>query len=302
VSNPSGPSVVAIGGGRGLATALRALRRYAGHVTAVVSVADDGGSSGELSKAYGLVAPGDLRKCLVALAPEGRVAADMFEYRFDSGPLAGHSLGNVIITGLAALCGGITPAIEVCSGLLECSGTVLPVSADRLELEATIADGSTIRGQALITASARDIQSVRIVPDDAKATPGVVEAILAADQIVIGPGSLFTSVIPPMLIDEVRQAIASTSASRIYVCNLVGQQAESSGLSAAEHYLALARHGIDCDVMIYHPWGRDAPDSSVIPGDISEIRARAIPCFLADASDPSRHDAGALASALSGIG
>lgn len=293
--------MVAIGGGRGLATALRAARRYADDITAVVSVADDGGSSGELSEAYGLVSPGDLRKCLVALAGEGRITSDMFEYRFDSGPLVGHPLGNLIIAGLTELCGSVLPAIEVCASLLGSSGRVLPVTTERIELEARLPAGHTMRGQARITASAKDIDSVRIIPEDPKPSPGVVEAISVADQIIIGPGSLYTSVVPPLLIAEVRDAVSSSPASKVYVCNLTGQQSESAGLSVADHYRALSAHGIACDVILYHPWGHYAPKEAVLEGDLERLEAVAVACYLADSADPSRHDPGALASALAGL-
>ncbi len=295
------PEVVAIGGGRGLAATLKAVRCYAGAITAVVSVADDGGSSGELSRAYGIVAPGDLRKCLVALATDGSAPSEMFEYRFGSGPLEGHSLGNLIITGLAGMYGGILPSLEVCSAMLGCQGRVLPVTTERLSLEAETADGVTVRSQAVITASATDIRSVRIVPDDAKPTPGVIEAITSADQIVVGPGSLYTSVIPPFLVSGVREAISKSRAVKVYVCNLFGEVAESAGMTVAEHCRALSAHGIFVDKLLYHPWGENAPEGAVMEGRLSDLEIEATPASLADPEDPSRHDTAALSAALSGL-
>ena len=299
-----GPHVVAIGGGRGLATALRAARRYAADITAVVSVADDGGSSGLLSAAYGLVAPGDLRKCLVALAAEDHIAADVFEYRFDAGPLGGHSVGNVVIAGLEAVCGGILPALEACTSLLGCAGRVLPVSTQRMQLEAEVEGGDIVRGQAHITAQATRIRRIRIHPFDSKPAPGVLEAITAANQVIIGPGSLYTSVIPPLLVEGVREAVSESRALKVYVCNLMGQRAESVGLTAVDHYRALIEHGICCDVLLYHPWGRDAPEGAVLEGNLTTLghETKAVACYLADSSDPSSHDPLALATALSNLG
>ncbi len=295
----AGPRVVAIGGGRGLATALRAARRYAGELTAVVSVADDGGSSGALTAAYGLAAPGDLRKCLTALSPESRIVSDLFDFRFGAGPLAGHSLGNLIITGLAEICGGILPAVEVAASILGCEGRVLPVCTEPLALEATLRNGERVAGQAKISASASEIVSVSLRPRDAKPAPGVLEAIEAADQVVIGPGSLFTSVIPPLLVEGMREALEGSRAVRVYVCNLVGQRSETLGMSAADHYRALLSHGLTCDVLVFHPWGREAPEGAVFEGDLAGLEVDARPCYIADSADPTRHDPRALATALS---
>ncbi len=265
----------------------------------MVSVADDGGSSGALTAAYGLVAPGDLRKCLTALSPESRIVSDLFDFRFGTGPLAGHSLGNLIITGLAEICGGILPAMEVAASILGCEGKVLPVCTEPLALEATLRNGRRVAGQAKITASASDIVSVRVNPRDAKPAPGVLEAIEAADQIVIGPGSLFTSVIPPLLVAGVREALRESSAVRVFVCNLVTQRSETLGMTAADHYRALLSHGLACDIVVFHPWGRGAPEGAVLEGELAELEVEARPCYTADSADPSRHDPRALAAALS---
>jgi uncharacterized cofD-like protein len=247
----TGPSVVAIGGGHGLATTLRAARLYAGEVTAVVSVADDGGSSGRLRRIAGMPAPGDLRRCLDALAEEGSTWARAFEYRFTSGDLAGHALGNLVIAGLAEVTGDFVQSLELAASLLGASGRVLPATSTAVVLKADIDGGGEVLGQVNVSETRGFITEVSIVPPDAPAPPAVLAALASADQVVIGPGSLFTSVLAACVVPGIREAlVAGPRGGRVYVCNLRPQTPETAGFSAADHLKAVLAHGIPVDVMV----------------------------------------------------
>jgi 2-phospho-L-lactate transferase/gluconeogenesis factor (CofD/UPF0052 family) len=207
-----GPHVVAIGGGKGLSTALRAIQRYAGQIDAVVTVADDGGSSGRLALGLEIPPPGDIRKCLIALTPEDSVWRDLFEYRFaGDADVTGHSLGNLIIASLADLTGDFRSALRASEKLLGAVGSVIPASAERLHIEAT----------------------------EAVASPEAVEAISLAEQIVVGPGSLYTSVLATLLVPGIAEAINESNARLIYVANVSTQDGETLGMDCADHLDAL---------------------------------------------------------------
>lgn len=251
--------MVALGGGHGLAATLRAVRRYARDVTAVVSVADDGGSSGRLRQAFGLPAPGDLRRCLEALAEPSSVWASAFEHRFEAGELEGHALGNLLIIGLAEALGSFEAALEEVSRLLGVTGRVLPATVGPVVLKADI-DGRVVVGQQEVCYSPGPISSVSIVPPDAATSPEVVDAIRRADQVVLGPGSLFTSVLACCVIPDIRDALAARTAGRVYVANLRPQIPETEGFDLAAHLDALVRHGVRVDVVVYDP--RDLPKGS----------------------------------------
>jgi uncharacterized cofD-like protein len=242
------PRVVAIGGGHGLAATLQAVRRYAREVTAVVSVADDGGSSGRLREALGIPAPGDLRKCLVALAedPDDPVTK-AFEHRFEDG----HALGNLFIAALAAETGDFQQALDQAGRVVHAQGRVLPATEAPVVLKAEAA-GGPVHGQVNVSEAGR-IAHVSLVPPDVRAGPGVVEAIHDADQIVIGPGSLFTSVLAALVVDDVRAALKATAAKKVYVCNLHTQTPETSGYDVAAHVDALVAHQVDPDVVLFDP-------------------------------------------------
>jgi uncharacterized cofD-like protein len=246
-----GPAVVALGGGHGLAATLAAVRRYASAVTAVVSVADDGGSSGRLRQAFDIPAPGDLRRCLVALADPTSPWAGFFEHRFDAGELEGHALGNLVIAGLASALGDFTAALDEAGRLVGCTGRVLPASTNPVVLKADAAGGA-VEGQVKVSSTGR-ISAVSIVPPDAPAHPAVVAAIAAADQVILGPGSLFTSVLAAAVVPEVTKALAATSAQTVYVCNLRPQLPETDGFDVGDHVSALADHGVHPDVVLCHP-------------------------------------------------
>lgn len=245
--------VVAIGGGHGLANTLKAVRLYASEVTAVVSVADDGGSSGRLRNAFGIPAPGDLRRCLVALGDADSRWAQVFEHRFDAAELAGHPVGNLVIAGLARVTGDFQTALDEAGRLVGTAGRVLPATVAPVVLKAE-AESGPVEGQVRVAEASR-IVHVSLVPPDPAAPAAVLEALAAADQIVLGPGSLFTSVLAAAVVPDVRRAIAEAAgrAARVYVCNLRPQEPETAGYDAAAHVEALLAHGIDIDVMVHDP-------------------------------------------------
>jgi len=245
---PTGPAVVALGGGHGTAVTLRAARRYAGRLTGIVSVADDGGSSGRLRQILNVVALGDMRKCLVALADDRSALAQAFEYRFEEGELSGHALGNLILAGLVDTTGGLVEGVKAAAGLLGAAGEVLPATTERVVLKAE-SDGGEVAGQVAVS-QARNIERVSLVPDDAQPPALAVERILAADQVVIGPGSLFTSVLAAAAVGGIAEALSRTDAQRVYVCNLRHQPPETAGFDVAAHFEALARHDVTIDLIL----------------------------------------------------
>jgi len=244
----AGPAVVAIGGGHGTAVTLKAARRYAGRLTGVVSVADDGGSSGRLRELLNVVALGDIRKCLVALADEDSALAIAFGHRYDEGELAGHALGNLILAGLIDATGDLLAGIDEAARLLGAGGEVLPATTEPVVLKAEAALG-TVAGQVAVKATP-DIGTVSLVPADAAPPALALERIAGADQIVIGPGSLFTSVLAAVAVRGVADAVASSKAQVVYVCNLRQEARETEGYDVAAHVAALARHDVAVDVVL----------------------------------------------------
>jgi uncharacterized cofD-like protein len=247
------PAVVALGGGHGTAVTLRAARRYAGQLTAVVSVADDGGSSGRLREILNVVALGDLRKCLVALAAEDSTLALAFEHRFDEGELAGHALGNLILAGLVEATGDLVSGVRAAAELLGAVGDVLPATVERVVLKAEVGNGAAGSGQVagqVAVSRAGNIRTVSLVPGDAGPPQLAIDRILAADQIVIGPGSLFTSVLAAAAVEGIADAVARSRGQRVYVCNLRPQLPETAGFDVAAHLNALSRHNVTVDVVL----------------------------------------------------
>ena len=237
-------SVVAIGGGTGLPNVLKSLKTYAEDITAIVTVADDGGSSGRIRKEFGILPPGDIRNCLMALADSKQIVNDIFQYRFKNGELAGHSLGNLILAALTDIKGDFVEALRELSDLLKIKGKVLPSSIEDVVLFAKVENGEVIEGQSRITKlyNRGGIKNVRIEPEDAEAYLEAVEAIEAADQIIIAPGSLFTSIIPNLLVKGIREALTRSRATKIFICNIVTQLGETDNYSAADHLEAILRH------------------------------------------------------------
>ncbi|HEY2215074.1 MAG TPA: uridine diphosphate-N-acetylglucosamine-binding protein YvcK [Acidimicrobiales bacterium] len=245
----TGPAVVALGGGHGTAVTLRAARRYAGQLTGVVSVADDGGSSGRLRELLNVVALGDMRKCLVALAAEDSALARAFEHRFEEGELAGHALGNLILAGLVESTGDLVAGVRAAADLLGAEGDVLPATVERVVLKSDGVHGE-VAGQVAVS-RAGDIETVSLVPGDAQPPLLAVERIMAADQIIIGPGSLFTSVLAAAAVQGIADAVVRADGQRIFVCNLRPQLPETARFDVSDHVEALARHGVPVDVVLY---------------------------------------------------
>ena len=267
------PAVTAIGGGHGLSVTLRALTSYAGDISGIVSVADDGGSSGRLRKVLGTVPPGDLRKCLVALAPENSLLASLFEYRFHNGELDGHALGNLILTALFERCGDLQIALNEAEKLLSTRGRVLPAAAHPVVLEADTNHGR-VKGQTAVMNSGSILHLV-MQPANPRVPNEVLSAIRNADQIVIGPGSLFTSVIAASGIPAIAREIAKARCPRVYVANLREQPGETAGYDTASHLCALREHGISIDIVLVDPQGLtlgdiESLDVTVEKRDISD--------------------------------
>ena len=246
-----GPRVVALGGGHGLAASLAAARSYASELTAIVSVADDGGSSGRLREALDIPAPGDLRRCLVALSEAGSAWAQVFEHRFDAGELQGHALGNLIIAGLLDATGDMTVALEEAGRVLGAAGRVLPATTSPVVLKAEGKAGE-IEGQVNVQETG-DIRSISLVPPDAAPPPGALAAIAEADQVLIGPGSLYTSVLAVAVVPAINEALTSTKAQKVYIANLRPQLPETAGYTLDDHIRALGRHGVEVDVVVHDP-------------------------------------------------
>lgn len=240
---PAGPSVVAIGGGHGLAEALKAVCRYASDITAVVSVADDGGSSGRLTAGLGIPPPGDIRRCLLALTPDPSIWSELFSYRFapEASDVGGHSLGNLIIAALSEIHGDFAQAVRHAGTLLGAMGAVVP-AADRAITLGAIVGGRRVDGQAAITRARGGVERLILGPDGVGAHPSAAAAIGRADQIVLGPGSLFTSIMPALMVPGIAQALERSPARIVFVLNLVTQDGETLGLAGADHLRALAAH------------------------------------------------------------
>ena len=270
----SAERVVALGGGTGLSTMLRGLKEHSSNITAIVTMADDGGSTGKLRE-HGMLPPGDLRNCIAALAEAEPLMTEMFQYRFKGlGELQGHSLGNLFMAAMFEKTGDFDLAVREVSKVLAIRGSVLPSTLDDIRLGAELEDGTIIEGQVNVNKAAH-IAHVFLVPDNPRALPGAVEAIRGAEVIIIGPGSLFTSIIPNLLVPEIAEAIKKSDAPKIYVCNVMTQPEETCGYSAADHVRAIIRHigpGVVTHVLL---------NSAKVPDDVlvrySAIGAEYIP-------------------------
>jgi uncharacterized cofD-like protein len=235
-----GPKIVAIGGGTGLSTVLRGLKHYSANITAIVTVADDGGSSGRLRREIGVLPPGDIRNCITALADEEKLLTELFQFRFSSGDgLTGHSFGNLFLTAMSEVTGDLERAITASSKVLAIRGKVLPATLSDVRLWAEFADGRMVEGESKIPQAEGKIVNFGCYPANPPALPAVITAITLADYIILGPGSLYTSVIPNLLVPEIRQAIAKSEAPKIYVCNIMTQPGETDGYTVADHIRAI---------------------------------------------------------------
>ncbi|MEG3972301.1 YvcK family protein [Microcoleus sp. T2B6] len=258
-----GPKIVAIGGGTGLSNLLRGLKDYSAKITAIVTVADDGGSSGRLRREIGVLPPGDIRNCLAALADEEKLLTELFQYRFRAGDgLVGHSFGNLFLTAMSDIAGDLEQAIAASSKVLAVRGEVLPATLSDVSLWAELADGRRIEGESSITKANGKILRIGCTPANPPALPKVAQALREADFIIIGPGSLYTSVIPNLLVPEIADAIANSEVPRIYVCNIMTQPGETDGYSVADHIRAIDR-----------ACGRPLFDAVVVQGKVPSAKA-----------------------------
>lgn len=302
---------VAIGGGTGLPVALKSLSRYADKVTAIVSVADDGGSSGRLRRDFGILPPGDIRNCLVALSNDEYMAR-LFKYRFKQGDgIGGHNLGNLIIAALADLHGRFDEGVKAAAKLLSVQGQVLPSTTGEVTLHAATFDGQPISGQARIAQTTRPLKEVYLDPPDVEAYPAAVEAILEADQVIIGPGSVFTSILPNLIVSGIGEALAQSKAIKIYVCNVMTQPGETDLFTACDHIGAVIDHGstdwmdiaivnsasLPQDKMIDYAESRRYP-VSVNAEKIQQLGVNIVMADVVNDSKPSCHDADKLAAIL----
>ncbi len=238
-----GPAITVIGGGTGLSVLLRGIKSITSNLTAVVTVADDGGSSGRLREDLGIIPPGDLRNCLVALADTEPLMEKLFQHRFGGhGELAGHSFGNLFIAAMTEIVGDVEQALKESSKVLAVRGKVLPSSVERVLLTAVMADGTLVQGESKIPLAGKKIERVYIEPQDVRPLKGAVEAIYDADACILGPGSLYTSVIPNLLVKGIAEAVIESDAVKIYICNVMTQPGETDGYSACDHIKAIIDH------------------------------------------------------------
>lgn len=238
-----GPRIVAIGGGTGLSTLLRGLKKYTSNITAIVTVGDDGGSSGRLRQEHSIIPPGDIRNCIAALADEEQLITELFQYRFKTGSgLEGHSFGNLFLTAMCQITGDMFSAIKESSKVLNISGRVLPSTLENIKLAARMEDGSEVIGESLIPEANGKIDRLRCIPENPKTIPDVIEAIQDAELIILGPGSLYTSVLPNLLIAEIAQSLSASKAPKLYVANIMTQPGETDGYTVGDHLQAILDH------------------------------------------------------------
>ncbi len=320
--------MVAIGGGTGLSTLLRGLRRHVvapgtepgpaqiTDLAAVVTVTDDGGSSGRLRRGFNMLPPGDLRNCMVALSEEEDLLVKLFSHRFESGgDLKGHNLGNLFVAALTEVTGDFALAIQLASKILATRGSIYPATTSSTTLVAEMDDGSMVRGETQITASKRRIVELRLDPPNPVPLPETLHAIHQADLITVGPGSLYTSLITNLLVDGVSEALAKARGLRVYICNLMTQANESLGLTASEHIERIYRHTrapiFDYAIVNTAPFSAEtltryaAEGASPIAADIDRIEALGVKCIVGDfASEENvvRHATALVAGALLELG
>lgn len=256
--NPLGLNLVAIGGGNGLSTLLSGLKRFAGSsesepvwlesLSAIVAVSDDGGSSGRLRDELQMLPPGDIRNCMVALSEDSLLLSKLFKHRFrGDGDLGGHSFGNLFLAALTEITGDFAEAVKISSGILASKGHIYPATMSDVHLVAELHDGTQILGETNLSKLGDSIKRIRLEPEKCAPLPEALAAIREADVITIGPGSLFTSLLPPILVEGVSEAIAESSALKIFICNLMTQPGETDGFSARRHLETVKEYACDID-------------------------------------------------------
>lgn len=307
-----GVRLVAIGGGTGLPSVLRGMKVYTNNITAIVTVADDGGSSGQLRRDFGIIAPGDLRNNIAALAEDESLLTKLFQFRFHGGNLGGHAFGNLFIAALTNVTGSMEYALEEVERVLNLKGRVYPSTLDNLQLTATIrlknaAKTIEVRGESKITASGGQIERLSILPTDALAFPASLQAIHDAEVIVLGPGSLYTSILPNLLIPAILEAIKTSPAHKVYVCNIATQPGETDNYTVADHITALEKHigrGLFQTVIANHHYptenagGNTRYVAPAPPDHTVHQRYHIAYVDLTDPQYPWRHDPHKLARAL----
>lgn len=304
-----GPRVVAIGGGHGLATLLRGLKEHTRNLTAIVTVADDGGSSGRLRESLGILPPGDIRNCLAALSNDEDMLTRLFQYRFSGEPgLDGHSFGNLFITALSDITGSFEEAVAESGRVLSVSGRVLPSTLHNVKLVADVqlpelVHQVRVEGESRIPSLAGQVRRVWLEPNNAPAFPPVIKAILNAEMIVVGPGSLYTSILPNLLVHDLMAAVHSSRALKVYVCNIATQTGETASYSCYDHVRALEEHvGEDLFdlVLCNENYSASLPDASAwVRADARSRRDERLYCAdLVDLDHPWRHDSTKLAQVL----
>lgn len=306
------PSIAALGGGTGLSSLLRGLKLAPVDLTAIVTVADDGGSSGRLRRELGILPPGDIRNCLVALADDESLMGRLFQHRFADGDLSGHPFGNLFLAALTEVTGDFDLAIQECSRVLKIRGVVVPSTLDQVRLWAERVDGSVVCGETNIAAGFAPCRRVWLDPAPA-GYPPAVEALEHADVIVLGPGSLFTSVLPHLAVPEIAHAVRSARGLRVYVCNVMTQPGETDGFCAADHIarvLELIPGGVDVVVLHEGDFDQDAVAAYAamgqVPVEVERPRlegfgVRVVTAPLADAGGVVRHSPKALADVVLGL-
>lgn len=245
-----GPKIVAIGGGTGLSMLLKGIKKITNNVTAIVTVGDDGGSSGRLREEMGVLPPGDIRNCIAALADDDDLVTKLFQYRFKTGEgLEGHSFGNLFLTSLCAITGDMVSAVKESSNVLSIRGRVLPSTLDDMKLVAEMEDGRIIRGESNIPEAQGKVKRLFTDPENCRPLEEVIGAIKDADLVILGPGSLYTSVIPNLLINEIVEEIAKSNAKKIYVCNIMTQPGETDGYTVSDHVNTILTHAGNNNIM-----------------------------------------------------
>ena len=304
-----GPAVTVIGGGHGLSVLLRGIKASTSNVSAVVTVADDGGSSGRLREELGIIPPGDLRNCLVALADTEPLMEKLFQYRFEGKTaLAGHSFGNLFIAAMNEVTGDMETALQESSKVLAVKGRVLPASKEYIRLDAIMEDGTIVEGESQIPEAHKKIKKVRLFPKKVPAVPAAIEAIETADAIILGPGSLYTSIMPNLLVEGVAQALKKSKAIKIYICNVMTQPGETDNYTASMHAKAIIDHAgrgvIDYVLVNSAPIDESMCESlNAKPVIIDEDRINALGMGLVKAdliseTDAGRHDPYKLCTAV----
>ncbi|NFG23696.1 YvcK family protein [Clostridium botulinum] len=242
-----GPKIVVIGGGTGLSTMLRGLKYYTSNITAIVTVADDGGGSGDLREDLGMLPPGDIRNCILALADTEPIMENLLQYRFKEGKLKNQSFGNLFLAAMDGISDNFEEAVQKMSSVLAVTGKVVPVTLDNMELEATLKNGKVIKGESQIPEEAikqnSKIKSFRIIPEDAKPLKEAIEAIREADAIVMGPGSLYTSIIPNLLVKDIAKEVRKSDALKFYISNIMTQPGETTKFKVSDHLKVLQKYG-----------------------------------------------------------